>query len=75
MDLKKVIISKYDETIKFPPYRTIQVDETTVEKPEQDYLGKILYENLKNSCRVKGYRMQFYTLSQNPAFDYEVIVK
>ena len=72
--MKKIIISRYDQTIKEPPYLTIPFDEMLVEKPKEDYLGEKFYEKIRNGCTGKGYQFRFYTMSSNPDFDYEVIV-
>jgi hypothetical protein len=72
--LKKCIISIYDETITEPPYLTIPIDTVEVYQPEKDNLGEQFYENLKDSCRTKGYLFKFYSLSKDKNFDYEIVV-
>ncbi len=69
------MITRYDATIKEPPYLTIQIDKILVEKPENDNLGVEFYERIRQGCRSHGYQFKFYTSSSNPEFDYEVIVK
>lgn len=70
-----MMITRYDDRIKEPPYLTIQVDKMLVEKPEHDNLGEEFSERIKQGCRGQGYQFKFYTLSTNPEFDYEVVVK
>ena len=74
-NVKKMMITRYDATIKEPPYLTIQIDKMLVEKPEQDYLGTEFYERITLGCKGRGYQFRFYTMSNNPEFDYEVVVK
>ncbi len=54
---------------------TIQIDKMLVEKPEHDNLGEEFCERIRQDCRGKGYQFKFYTMSTNPEFDYEVVVK
>jgi len=68
------MISRYDETIKEPPYLTIQIDEIEVRQPETDHLGEEFAERLRCGCRMNGYQFKFYTLSENKDYDYEVII-
>jgi hypothetical protein len=72
--IKKCKISRYDETIKEPPYLTIPFDEMEIKKPEIDNLGEEFCERLIRSCRAKGYIFRFYTMSVNKDYDYEVVV-
>jgi hypothetical protein len=73
--VKKCKITRYDETIKEPPYLTIQIDEMTVEKPETDYLGELFADRLDNGCILKGYTFKFYSsCSDDENYDYEVVV-
>lgn len=73
--IKKMLVSKYDEDVKEPPYSTISIDKILVEKPEKDNLGEEFYESIRRECLKKGYRLKFYTSSSNPEFDYEVVVE
>ena len=75
MKTKKMIISRYDERIKEPPYLTIHIDEMLVEVPETDYLGEVFCGRIRQGCKRKGYQFKFYTVSTNTQFDYEVVVK
>ncbi|QHB38692.1 hypothetical protein HWC88_gp07 [Flavobacterium phage vB_FspS_hattifnatt9-1] len=74
-NIKKMMITRYDDKIKEPPYLTIQIDKMLVEKPEHDNLGEEFCERIRQGCRGRGYQFKFYTLSTNPEFDYEVVVK
>jgi hypothetical protein len=74
-NIKKMMITRYDETITEPPYLTIQIDKMLVEKPENDNLGEEFCERIRQSCRGRGYQFKFYTTSDNSEFDYEVVVK
>jgi hypothetical protein len=46
-----------------------------VEQPEIDNLGEEFCERIRQGCRARGYQFKFYTLSDAPDFDYEVVVK
>ena len=72
--IKKCIISRYDETIKEPPYLTIKIDEMEVKQPEKDNLGEEFCERLRCGCKSKGYQFKFYTTSEDKDYDYEVVV-
>lgn len=71
---KKCMISRYDETITEPPYLTNQIDEITVDQPEEDHLGEIFAERLKNGCFSKGYLFRFYTTAKMDGYDYNIVV-
>lgn len=73
-NIKKVMITRYDARIKKPPYGTIKIDEMLVQKPENDNLGELLYLELYEKCRRRGYAFKFYTTSKDENFDYEVVV-
>ena len=70
-----MMITRYDETITEPPYLTTQIDKMLVEKPENDKLGELFCERIRQGCRGRGYQFKFYTTSSNSEFDYEVVVK
>jgi hypothetical protein len=72
---KKMMISRYDETIKERPYLTVKIDEMVVRKPDVDYLGSGFCDIIRMECLQRGYEFSFYTSSSNPEFDYEVVVK
>jgi hypothetical protein len=72
--IRRMIISRYDETIKEPPYLTIPIDEMSVEEPDKDYLGEEFCKRIQNACVLKGYRFKFYTVSTSAYFEYEVVV-
>lgn len=72
--LKKCIISRYDYTIKEPPFLTIKLDTTEVLKPQKDHLGEELARRLIIACGKKGYMFKFYTMSREKGFDYEIVV-
>ena len=70
----RCMISRYDETIKEPPFETIQIGEMEVEVPRVDHLGERFYMNLVEELKLQGYRIKFYTLSSEDGFKYNVIV-
>jgi len=73
--VKKCKISRYDETIKEPPFLTIQIDKMEVKQPEKDNLGEEFAERLRYCCRMKGYQFKFYTMcSDDKDYDYNVVV-
>ena len=72
--IKKCKISRYDETIKSPPYLTMKIDEMEVKRPEKDNLGKEFCERLRCGCKAKGYQFKFYTTSEDKEYDYKVVV-
>ena len=74
-NIKKMMITRYDDTIKEPPYLTIQIDKMLVGKPEHDNLGEKFCERIRQGCLGQGYQFKFYTTSSNLEFDYEVVVK
>jgi|LakMenE18May11ns_1017448.scaffolds.fasta_scaffold8467446_1 hypothetical protein len=71
---KQIMVSRYDETIKEPPYLTIQVNAMLIDKPQDDQYGEIFCQRLREGCHLIGYRFKFYTLSEDTEFDYEVVV-
>lgn len=72
--LKKLIITRYDETITEPPFLTIPIDECDIMQPDNDDYGEIFARRLKNCCMSLGYVFQFYTRSGDGVHDYEVVV-
>lgn len=72
--VKKCMISRYDETIKEPPYLTIQIDKMEVREPENDEFGEEFAERLRCGCRMNGYIFKFYTISEDEDYDYNVVV-
>lgn len=71
----KCIISKYDENITQPPFKTIKIAEVDVQKPDDDKLGVAFAWNLRKACmRITGEDMQFYTTSSVEGYDYEIVV-
>lgn len=76
MSKKRCKITKYDETIKEPPYLTVYVDATTVEEPDfVDQGGVEFHLRLRSACHSLGHEMKFYTLSNDNLFDYELVIK
>ena len=73
-EIKKCIISRYDETIKRPPFLTIPIDKIDVPKPKNDKGGAEFAERLKAACRSKGYVFKFYTYCNEEGMDYELVV-
>lgn len=72
--IKKCKITRYDETIKEPPYLTIKIDKMEVKKPEKDNLGEEFCERLRYGCKANGYQLKFYTKSEDKDYDYEAVV-
>lgn len=72
--IKKCMICRYDQTIKEPPYLTIQIDEIRVLQPKVDNYGEVFAERLRICCQNKGYRFKFYTISESKDYDYEIVV-
>ena len=70
--LKKCLISKYDDTIKKAPFKTIPIDSVEVFEPDKG--GVEFATRLKCACRMKGYYFKFYTISMDKNFDYEIII-
>lgn len=68
------MISRYDETIKEPPYLTVKIDEMLVVKPEEDKYGEEFAERIRKSCNQRGYTFKFYTISENKEYDYEAVI-
>ena len=72
--IKKCIITRYDETIKEPPFLTIPLDKVDVPQPVNDDGGSEFCERLKSACRSKGYTFKFYTTGTDFNVDYELVV-
>ena len=72
--IKKCVITRYDETIKKPPYLTLPLDSVDVPEPISDHLGEEFAERLRCACKMKGYIFKFYCISENKEFDYELVV-
>jgi hypothetical protein len=60
MSIKKMMISRYDETKE--PFSTLPIDEMLVEIPEADNLGEEFYERIRQGCISKGYRFKFQAI-------------
>ncbi len=74
--LKKCVITRYDKTIKKPPYLTIPIDEIEVPKPDLDDYGDEFAERLRCACRSRGQIFKFYTIwSENDKYDFELVVE
>jgi hypothetical protein len=73
-NIKKCIITRYDETIKEAPFLTIPIDVVEINEPENDDHGVDLYNILCNACRSKGYTFKFYTMCRDKQNDYEIVV-
>lgn len=71
---RKCKITRYDETIKEPPYLTIQIDEMFIMQPKDDHLGETFSLRLYTGCIMKGYSFRFYSNSEDENYDYEVVV-
>lgn len=68
----KCVITRYDDKIKKPPFKTIKVDETTI-KENKD--GNERLNRLKGACTALGYTLKFYTLAdENTGYKYEIVV-
>ena len=73
--LLKCEITRYDKSIKEPPYLTIHLDEIEVIEPETDNLGEEVAFRMRFGCFSKGYSMKFYTSSDKKEYDFEIVVK
>lgn len=73
-EIKKCVISIYDDTIKEPPFKTIPIDYVEVPKPENDNGGVEFAERLRAACRSKGYFFKFYTSRSDSDKDFELVV-
>ena len=71
---KKCVISRYDESITKPPFKTIKLTTIEIDEPDLNDLGEEFAERLKGGCRMKGYQFKFYTGSKDKNFDYEIVV-
>lgn len=72
--IKKCIITRYDKTIKTPPYLTIKIDSVEVPMPENDNLGEEFAHRIIAACRDKGYSFRFYCSSSEKNVDFEIVV-
>ena len=72
--LKKCIITRYDETITEAPYLTNQIGSCKVAKPENDEGGVWFAKRLKAACMRNGYVFKFYTSCKKEGIDYELVV-
>lgn len=72
--LRKCLISRYDETIKEPPFLTIPIDKVDVIEPENDKGGSEFARRLRTACYEKGYFFKFYTSCSYREEDYNIIV-
>ena len=68
------IISRYDETITEPPFKTIRLSTCEVVRPLTDNGGEQFFENIKSECKKQGFNAKFYTSSENPKFTFEIVV-
>jgi len=73
-EVKRFMISRYDETMKEPPYKTLKIDEMLVVKPEKDILGEEFCERIRKSLVQRGYKFKFYTSSEIKEYDFNAIV-
>lgn len=72
----KCVVSRYDDTIKEAPFKTIAIDTIELSYPAKDNAqGTEKYNRLCEACRAKGYVFKFYTMSQEKGITYEVVVK
>lgn len=71
----KCIISRYDDTIKVPPFKTIPIDKVDLYEPVNSSDGGVDFCNrLYSACITKGYMFKFYTSSSVKDIDYEIVV-
>jgi hypothetical protein len=74
--LKKCIITRYDESIKEPPFLTIPIDKVDVMEPiDHKTYGHEFYLRLNRACHDKGYIFKFYTSGRELGVDYEIVVE
>tara|TARA_R110000782_G_scaffold241759_1_gene328213 strand:+ start:1054 stop:1293 length:240 start_codon:yes stop_codon:yes gene_type:complete len=73
----KCIVSRYDDTIKEPPFKTIPIDTIEIQDtdPIVDKGGETRYLRLVQACKAKGHTLKFYTLSEEKGMTYDVVVK
>jgi len=71
---KRCMVSRYDYSIKQPPFLGIQVGEFMIEEPERDHLGEQLCAKFRTACWLSGFTFKFWTTSTNPMYDYDVYV-
>lgn len=75
MSIKKCVITRYDETIKKPPYLTIPIDNVEVFQPDNDEGGVDFANNLRIACSEKGYTFRFYSSGVDyKDVDFEIVV-
>ena len=72
--IKKCVITRYDDSITEPPFKTIPVGSVEVCKPDNDEYGKEFAERLRAGCRMHGHLFKCYTTSVDKEYDFEVIV-
>jgi hypothetical protein len=68
------IISRYDETITEPPFKTIRLSTCEVVRPLTDNGGEKFFENIKSACKKQGYNAKFYTSTKEKGFTFEIVV-
>ena len=67
-------IQKYDPAVTEPPHTFITLGEVTVDAPEDDD-GTLLYMNLHAACMRLGYSFRFYSLSLDPKYHFDIVVR
>lgn len=69
---KRCSLSRYDKTIKEPPFLGIVIGSFEVNQEFNDDGGSIFADSLRRGCLRLGYVFKFYSLSID--FDYDVVV-
>ena len=76
--IKRCMIKKYDASITEPPYKFIIVKENVevdVPQKDEDKHGEIQAYRLRCACASIGHTMRFFSSSEHPDYDYDVVVK
>lgn len=72
--LRTCVVTRYDDTIHKPPFKTIEITSIQVFEPIKNDSGVEFADNLMNGCKVIGETMRFYTSSSLEKYDYEIVV-
>lgn len=72
--LKKCLITRYNQNIPEAPFKTTPIDSIEVYEPEDDKGGVIFADRMISACREKGYMFKFYTMCSKDEYDYEIVV-
>ena len=73
--MAKCKIQKYNPTITEPPFEFIGVSVGEVDEPEDGSGGMELAFNLMELCRSQGFYFWSYSLSSDPDYKFEILVR